>query len=320
VHQERPSPYEVTTPGGRLAVEISGDPNGIPVFLLHGMPGSRNGPKPRPSVLYRLGVRLISYDRPGYGSSTRRRGRTVADAAHDVAAIADNLRLDRFAVAGRSGGGPHALACAAVLTDRVVRTAALVSVAPPDAAGLDWFSGMTDDNTYAYTAAGVDSSSFAKQLRRRARRAVADPDGMLNILRGEMTEADSEVVKNFALRRMLYDTFNEGLKGGADGWIDDVLALRKEWAFDLDAIKGPVRLWHGEQDNFAPVSHSLWLAEHIPNADIDIEVQPQTAHFAAVQALMEILPWLIDWPHFDRSHRDAPLKPAAAGGSVRHHP
>ena len=97
-----------------LTIDVSGAPDGAPVFLLHGTPGSRNGPKPRSSVLYRLGVRLICYDRPGYGGSSRVPDRRVADAARDVEMIADKLKLGRFAVVGRSGGGPHALACSAL--------------------------------------------------------------------------------------------------------------------------------------------------------------------------------------------------------------
>src|SRR5262249_53418979 len=127
-----PSPFsEKFGEKKQLAVEVCGAPDGLSVFLMHGTPGSRSGPRPRSSLLYRLGIRLISYDRPGYGGSSRVPGRCVADAADDVRAIADALRLDRFAVIGRSGGGPHALACAARLDDRVIATAALVSIAPP---------------------------------------------------------------------------------------------------------------------------------------------------------------------------------------------
>src|SRR5262245_22879736 len=124
-------------------VEVDGDAGGWPVFLLHGTPGSRNGPRPRSGVLYRLGVWLISYDRPGYGRSPRHAGRLVADAAADVETIANELSIDRFSVVGRSGGGPHALACAALLGDRVARAAVLVGLAPTDARGLAWFNGMT---------------------------------------------------------------------------------------------------------------------------------------------------------------------------------
>src|SRR5690606_26673026 len=119
----------VTPDGRRLAVEQRGRPDGHPVFLLHGTPGSRLGPRPRASVLYRLGIRLITFDRPGYGGSDRMRGRRVADVAADVACIADALGLGAFAVVGRSGGAPHALACAALMPDRVTRVAALVGLA-----------------------------------------------------------------------------------------------------------------------------------------------------------------------------------------------
>ncbi|MFC7484665.1 alpha/beta fold hydrolase [Luedemannella flava] len=165
------SQHEVPVGGDRrLMVEVSGNRDGMPVFLMHGTPGSRSGPKPRGSVSYRLGVLLISYDRPGYGRSTRHPGRGVADAARDVAAIADALGIDRFAVVGRSGGGPHALACAALLPQRVVRTAVLVSLAPANARDLNWYDGMTPGNVAAYTWADNDYPALKKELT-SARRA-----------------------------------------------------------------------------------------------------------------------------------------------------
>src|SRR5580693_7962574 len=107
---------EIGVSGGRrVAFDCWGDPKGFPVFLLHGTPGSRSGPVPRVPLLYQLGVQLISYDRPGYGGSDRHQGRTVTAAAWDVLDIADHLALDTFGVVGRSGGGPHALACAAFI-------------------------------------------------------------------------------------------------------------------------------------------------------------------------------------------------------------
>ncbi|PWS40591.1 alpha/beta hydrolase, partial [Streptomyces sp. ZEA17I] len=114
--------------GRHLMVERLGDPGGRPVFLLHGTPGSRLGPAPRGMVLYQRRTQLITYDRPGYGGSDRQAGRRVADVVEDVRAIADSLGLERFAVVGRSGGAPHALACAALLPERVTRTAALVTL------------------------------------------------------------------------------------------------------------------------------------------------------------------------------------------------
>lgn len=281
----------VTTDDGRvLTFAVTGDPHGSPVFLVHGTPGSRSGPKPRGSVLYRLGVKLISYDRPGYGGSTRHRHRCVADAALDVRTIAAGLGHEKFAVVGRSGGGPHALACAALLPDLVTRAAALVSVAPPDAAGLDWFAGMTDGNVRDYTMAARDRVQLTRHLTRRAEEIASDPEKLIDALITEVTDPDLRVVRDYAIRRLLTDTYSEAFRNGPFGWIDDVLALRSPWGFDPAGIKAPVRLWHGADDNFSPVSHTRWFAEHIPC--VELEVQPATAHFGAVEVLPRLLGWL----------------------------
>jgi pimeloyl-ACP methyl ester carboxylesterase len=284
---------EVKTHDDRvLAVEISGALDGPPVFLLHGTPGSRNGPKPRASVLYRQGIRLITYDRPGYGGSSRFEGRSVADAAADVESIADALGLDAFAVVGRSGGGPHALACAAVLNGRVTRTAGLVSVARPDAVELDWFGQMTDENVAAYTTADNDPNTLIEHLRLRADRTVRDPESMVAQLHDQMTPPDRRIVDDMSIRRLLHATYSVALAPGPWGWIDDLLALRSSWGFSLDAIQSPVRLWHGTRDNFAPVSHTIWLASQIAHAEVVLE--QGSAHFGAVEILPSMLAWLVD--------------------------
>lgn len=272
-------------------MEVAGADDGRPVFLLHGTPGSRSGPRPRASVLYRLGVRLISYDRPGYGMSSRQAGRSVADAAFDVQTIADDLGLDEFAVVGRSGGGPHALACAALLPDRVARTAVLVGLAPLDARGLDWFSGMTGGNVNDYTAASADSALLSDQLRLRAERVADDPETLIDLLEEQMTPADKRVVNQIGFRRLLTEAYFEALKGGPYGWIDDVVALRTPWGFGFDTIDSQVRLWHGADDNFSPPSHTRWLARQIRRSEVSM--QRDTAHFGAMEVLPEILAWLI---------------------------
>ncbi|MBW4701252.1 MULTISPECIES: alpha/beta fold hydrolase [unclassified Micromonospora] len=281
----------------RVAYEESGAPDGFPVFLMHGTPGSRRGPKPRGIVLYRMGIRLIAYDRPGYGDSDRFEGRDVADAARDVEAIADQLRLGRFAVAGRSGGGPHALACAADerLRGRVSRVAVLVSFAPSEAIGLDWFDGMNRDNQRGFGDGRHDTEIVVEEIRQRAARAAEDPRFLLRELMTQMGPPDRRAINDAALRGIIFDTYQEALRAGPYGWIDDVLALRRDWKFDLDAIDTtvtPVRLWHGEEDTFAPASHGRWLAARIPGAEI--EVQPGAAHFDAMQQLPRMLRWLVD--------------------------
>ncbi|WP_055532715.1 alpha/beta fold hydrolase [Streptomyces graminilatus] len=282
----------VRTPDGRrLRVEVSGDPRGHPVFLLHGMPGSRVGPRPRPMFLYQSGARLISYDRPGYGGSDRCPGRRVADAVGDVAAVADALGLDRFAVAGRSGGAPHALACAALLPDRVTRAAALVGLAPRDAEGLDWFAGMAPSNVKEFRTASTDPERFAARLIPRSAAIRSDPGKLLEDLRGDLTDDDRSIVSDTAMRSMLLRNFREAVRTSPYGWIDDVLALTGPWGFDPADIRVPVLLWHGGRDVFSPPAHASWLAARIPR--VRTVAEPTATHFAAVRALPRVIGWLL---------------------------
>lgn len=290
MHQRLAEHEVVMVDGRRLAVEVSGAPDGSAVFLLHGTPGSRSGPKPRSGILYRLGIRLISYDRPGYGGSTRDPGRTVADAAHDVSAIADQLGIGRFSVVGRSGGGPHALACAALLPHRVLRTAVLVGLAPSNAAGLNWFDGMAASNVREYSNADADQKMLMERLRLRAEKTTRDPESLLHAVRDQMAEPDRRVVESVTFRRLLSQTYAEAVREGPYGWIDDVLAFRRDWEFTPAQITGPVLLWHGKDDTFSPIKHTWWLARQIPQAHV--QVQTYTAHFGAVEVLPKILAWL----------------------------
>jgi pimeloyl-ACP methyl ester carboxylesterase len=292
-----------TADGRTISVETSGAAAGRPVVLFHGTPGSRSGPKPRSSVLYRLGVRLITYDRPGYGDSDRLPGRSVVSAADDVRAIVDRLELEAFSVVGRSGGGPHALACAAALGPKVVnRAAVMVSVAPADATGLDWFDGMVGDNVGEFSAAD-DVEDLTEHLTERARTILDNPDSLVEHLRGLMTPPDRRVVADGSIRRLLAETYTEALKSGPYGWIDDIVALRRPWGFELADIESPVLLWHGAEDNFAPVGHTRWMAEHIPGAKTC--VQSGAAHFGAMEILPDLLNWLLE-----RTSPDLELAPA----------
>ncbi|MFC3576726.1 alpha/beta fold hydrolase [Streptomyces yaanensis] len=280
--------------GRLLTVECVGDPRGRPVFLLHGTPGSRVGPRPRSMFLYQRGAWLISYDRPGYGGSDRKPGRQVVDVVQDVADVADALELDRFAVAGRSGGAPHALACAALLPDRVTRAAALVGLAPWDAEGLDWFEGMAPSNVTEFRTAGRDPERFAARLIPRSAAIRSDPARLLDELRSELPDADRMIVSDNGIRTMLLHNYREALRTSPYGWIDDALALCRPWGFDPADIRVPVLLWHGGQDVFSPASHSSWLAARIPRATKVLE--PQAAHFAALSALPTVLQWLLADP------------------------
>ncbi|MFD0329262.1 alpha/beta fold hydrolase [Streptacidiphilus monticola] len=230
---------------------------------------------------------MITYDRPGYGRSDRHSGRRVSDAAEDVRAIADHIGLDRFGVVGRSGGGPHALACAALLPTRVARAAALVSLAPRDADGLSWYQGMTESNISAYSAGEQSLDLLVPLLMARVHDIRTDPRKLIAALRHELTAADLSVIADPGVRSSLTRNYAEALRSGGEGWIDDLVAFLQPWGFDLSAISCPVELWHGEDDVFSPVEHTVWLASRIPTSRL--RIQSKAAHFHAWRELLDIL-------------------------------
>jgi pimeloyl-ACP methyl ester carboxylesterase len=264
-----PREHAVKGPGGRaLRVLEDGDPNGVPLIAHHGTPGSR--------LLYRRwvddaaarGIRLIAYDRPGYGGSDRHPDRAVADAAADVDAIADALGLDRILVQGRSGGGPHALACAALLGDRVAAAATLAAVAPHDADGLDFLAGMGEDNVEELGAAIEGAEALAPWLEAVAPRLLqADPGELADGLKSLLSPPDVAVL-NGGLAVELINVTAEGIRATRDGWLDDDLAFVKPWGFDVESISVPLQLWQGTQDLMVPLAHGEWLAARIPGVDV----------------------------------------------------
>ena len=247
----------------RLGVRRWGPENGAPVFLLHGMPGSRLSARPSPAQLAELGVQLVTYDRPGYGLSDPFPGRSVADSADDVRAIADAFGFETFAVIGRSGGGPHALACAALLPDRVTRVASLVGLAPCDAAGLDWLHGMVELNRKHYLAAMREPRQLAAMLYPQVVAMRSDPEHLVRRLEAEATVADAAALSDPRYRAELAESMLEAVARSLDGWVADTLAVTRPWGFDPAWIRIPTLLWHGTWDVFSPVAHAHWLARRI---------------------------------------------------------
>ncbi|MEZ0107071.1 pimeloyl-ACP methyl ester carboxylesterase [Catenulispora sp. EB89] len=280
----------VRTPDGRrLAVSQRGDPHGAPVMLFHGTPGSRLGPVPRPMTLHASGIRLLTFDRPGFGDSDRQPGRTVASVAEDARTVADALDVEHFAVLGRSGGGPHALACAALLPDRVTKAAAMVALAPRDAMGTAWFAGMTPGNVEAYTQALTNPEALRRVLDDRAARIRADPASLLANIDEGLEPADRAVIRQANIRHELVAAYAAAVSHSADGWYDDALALAAPWGFDPADIRVPVYLWHGAEDRFSPASHTRWLGERIPRATVDLE--PRASHFSALLRMPQVIVW-----------------------------
>jgi pimeloyl-ACP methyl ester carboxylesterase len=214
----------------------------------------------------------------------------VADAAEDVIAIADHFGLGRFSVVGRSGGAPHALACAALKKDRVICAAALGSLAPYDAEGLNWSEGMADSNVRAYRNAGLNVPALIATLNDQAGQVRRKSESLLELLWPELVGDDKRVVGNIAIRRIIAETHAKALRETADGWIDDVIALSRPWDFKPSEITIPVMLWHGGNDVFSPVRHTYWLKGQIKTAELDVE--PEAAHFGTVESLPKILTWI----------------------------
>ena len=250
-----------------LAIEEAGDPNGRPVLVHHGTPNSRHFYQPNTIDAAVRGLRLISYDRPGYGGSTPQPGRSVADCAADVRAICAELGLARLAMWGISGGGPHVLACAALLPDLVTAVASLASLAPMDAEGLDFFAGMGELNAEDFRLFVRDREAAQAKLE-SDRQAIlaASPAEMIDGLRSLVSPADAAVLKDALADYLLYCD-HEGLGPGGQGWWDDSVAHASPWGFELSAISVPVLLMHGRQDKFVPFGHGQWLAGRIPGVE-----------------------------------------------------
>jgi pimeloyl-ACP methyl ester carboxylesterase len=256
------------TPDGRtLSIEEAGDPNGRPVLVHMGTPNSRHLYQPNTIDAAVRGLRLISYDRPGYGGSAAQPGRSVADCAADVRAICAELGLGRLAMWGLSGGGPHVLACAALLPDLVTAVGSLASLAPLGAEGLDWFAGMGELNAEdARLFLRDPEAARAKLESDREEILAASPAEMAAGMKTLLSPADAAVLKD-ALADYLIYCDHEGLAPGGQGWWDDAMAHSSPWGFELSAISVPVLLMHGRQDQFVPFGHGQWLAAHIPGVE-----------------------------------------------------
>jgi pimeloyl-ACP methyl ester carboxylesterase len=248
----------------------------LAVFWHHGTPNIGAPPRPLFPAADRLGIRWVSYDRPGYGGSSPNPDRDVASAAADVANVADALGIDRFAVLGHSGGGPHALACAALLPERVLAAVSIAGLAPFGAEGLDWFAGMT--------ASGVASLRAAREGRAakeafEASGAEYDP---------EFTPADLAALSG--AWSWIGEVVGPAVAAGPHGLIDDDLAYVSPWGFDPGEVSTPALFVHGGRDRIVPSSHSEWLAAACPAAEL--RLSRDDGHVSVLDHASAALDWL----------------------------
>jgi pimeloyl-ACP methyl ester carboxylesterase len=286
--------HSVTAPDGRtLAVLEAGDPGGAVVVTHHGTPGLGRLFRTEVEAAGELGLRLIAYDRPGYGASSPQPGRGIADCAADVATILDALGVERFATYGTSGGGPHALACAAILPDRCAAAATIAGIGPADAPDLDFLAGMGEGNHAEFGAAAEGRERLvafcaddAAELR------TVGPEQLADAIRPHLSDVDAAVLTG-ELAAHLHSAFAEGLAPGVDGWVDDDLAFLAPWGFDVAAIRVPTLIWQGEQDLMVPGDHGRWLREHVAGAEG--EVLPGEGHRTRfVNRVGDVQRWLRD--------------------------
>jgi pimeloyl-ACP methyl ester carboxylesterase len=280
--------------GRTLTIAESGDPDGFPVFLLHGTPGSRFVGQTNAGAYVSVGARVITYDRPGYGGSDRFRGRRVVDSVADVSAIADSLGIGRFAVSGGSWGGPHSLAVAARLPERVTRAACLAGVAPFDMPGFDWFAGMDAVNIDELGWALEGEDVLAREIERTAagmlKRVADDPSKVISD-EVELSEADRAVMASTEHHEAIRNGINEAFRQGVWGYVDDILCLIQPWGFDVTEIRVPTRILYGLTDVLVPRQHGDWLADNVPNAEAVID--EQGGHMPDPNLVTERYGWLV---------------------------
>jgi len=250
----------------------------LPVFWLHGTPQIGAPPAPLFPAAAEHGVRWVSYDRPGYGGSSPVPDRDVASGAADVAVIADALGLDRFAVLGQSGGGPYALACAALLPHRVIGAVSMSGRAPYPADGLDWLAGMRPGS-----AAELNATLAGREALEALLASDDDFDPEM------FTPADRAALAGDW--KWIGSVVGPALEQGTGGLIDDALASVRPWGFDPAAITTPVLLVHGTADRVMPSAHSEWLARRI-GASAELVLVKDAGHISVFRAAPDALAWL----------------------------
>jgi len=284
--------HDVTVPDGRsLAVRDAGVPDGPALVSHHGTPGSGRFFGPELASAQERGLRLIAYDRPGYGGSSPHRGRRVADAAADVAAILDALGVDRFATYGWSGGGPHALACAALLPGRCAAVCSIAGVAPFDAVGLDWMAGMGEGNIAEFGTALEGREPLTEFCVADAAGILASsPDELADAVRPHLSDVDRNALTG-EFAGYLADLFDGALSGGVEGWVDDDIVFTTPWGFDPAAITVPLLVLQGEHDLMVPADHGRWLLAHLP---ADGGIRPDDGHLTLfADGIDDVHAWLL---------------------------
>jgi pimeloyl-ACP methyl ester carboxylesterase len=281
--------FEIPGPDGRtLEVLTGGDPDGFPLLFHSGSPSAVAASAAMDAGVRSAGLRLVTFSRPGYGRSTPRPapGR-YGDDVVESRVVLDHLGIGEFLTAGWSGGGPRALACAALLPERCRAAATLAGVAPYRAEDLDWFDGMAEENLAEYSAAERGREAYEELVVEQILPMLAaTPDQVADAMGGLVTPVDKAFVTD-EFADWMSRTFQHAGAQGAVGVRDDGLAAVADWGFDLADIRVPVAVWQGRQDAMVPYAHGEWLVAHVPGAQAHLF--EDEGHLSLLARLDEIL-------------------------------
>ena len=258
-----PTTQTITLPDGRLlAFAEYGDLAGSPLFFFHGGNDSRLEAAILHETAQQMGMRVIAPDRPGYGRSDFQPDRTFLNWPDDVAQLADALSITQFAVAGHSGGGPHAAAVAYTLPERLTGVALISSAAPPGSSNKGMHPLFRAVNFFM----GHSAKLHRLITQQNANQLKNTPDTFFAQW-GKMSPADGRLFQTQpGVTELIAAEMREALCQGIDGILQEHPLYKRPWGFDLAAIKPPVHIWHGLADTQAAPAWSVYLAEHIPNA------------------------------------------------------
>jgi pimeloyl-ACP methyl ester carboxylesterase len=252
--------------GRLLDAWIDPDESGIPLVFHDGTPSSGMPFGPHVDAAHERGLRWVSWSRPGYGSSTRLENRSVVDVVDDTRDVLNQLAASKAYVGGWSGGGPHTLACAAMLPDRVIGVTIVAGVAPFDAEGLDFLAGMGEENVVEFGAALEGSEKLAEFLEPawQSMRDLTGPEVAAGF--GDLVDDVDRAALTGSYAEWLAASNHEALRDSFDGWLDDDIAFARPWGFDLDSFEVPIHIWQGAHDRMVPFAHGQWLASHVRHA------------------------------------------------------
>jgi pimeloyl-ACP methyl ester carboxylesterase len=258
------------------------------VFAFHGLPGSRLQVHPDESIAHSAGARVIHVDRPGWGQSDACPGRRIGDWPADIRRLADHLKVDRFAVAGVSGGGPFAAACATKLGDRLTRTAIISGVGPPHSmlSAKSW-----EVRTGFRAAASNMPWVIAPVIAAAALIGARVPGFFLDRLIARVPDCDRDILRRRAIRCMLMNDIAEAFRNGHQAFLDDLQLEARPWDIDFKQVSCPVALWHGDLDTIVPPGATVATAALLPKATV--RIFPGAGHFFVFEAWREILDWLL---------------------------